>query len=152
MSDNRLVAKIETYLDTVSLDQCIDAFAVPGADTLIDLVHPVTGLSVINGHSLDQIRERYPSAEIVNVESFLSEKAARQDACVEWIVVTEEYANEMLCSLPPAAMGNQGFLVGEPYDHHATTGQPRFQAIRRMDGAVYRSSRPMTRAEFTALT
>jgi hypothetical protein len=144
------LAKITTYLDVVSLDDCTEAFAVPGGDSLIDLVHPVTKRSTINGQTLEEIRKRYPDAQIVSIEEFSAAKAARQDAPVEWLETTEERYNEMLEVLPPAFYGNQGFLVGEPWDHHATTGQPRYQAFRCVAGKYYVSSRAMTRAEFKA--
>ena len=142
------MSKISTYLEAVSLDDCTEAFAVPGSDTMIDLLHPVTGRSTINGQSLEEIRQRYPNAEIVNVEVFLAAKAARQDSPIEWSETTEERYDDMLNCLPPAFYGNGGFLVGEPWDHHATSGQPRYQAFRCTGGKYYVASRPMTRAEF----
>ena len=46
------------------------AFAVPGEDSIIDCINPNTGNSCINGETLEQIRLRYPKAEIVSMEAF----------------------------------------------------------------------------------
>jgi hypothetical protein len=55
---------------------------------------------------------------------------------------------DMLNVLPPAIMLTNGFLVGEPYDHEADTGKPRFDGFKQMGGKFYAASRPMTREEF----
>jgi len=63
---------------------------------------------------------------------------------ITWTETTEDRYNDMLEVLPPAAMIGSAFLVGEPSDHCAATGQPRFEAFRQR-GAVYLvASRPMT--------
>jgi len=56
----------------------------------------------------------------------------------------------MLEVLPPALWLRGGFLVGEPFDHDAGNGQPRYGAYRRIDGGYMVASRPMTTAEFRA--
>jgi hypothetical protein len=130
-----------------------EAFAVPGEDSLIDCILPATGRSWINDETLEQIRERYPKAEVVNIEEFCKAKAEKQDSPVEWSEVTHEKYTEMLEVLPPADYNRHfsAFLVGEPWDHHATTGQPRYQAFETRGGKCYASNRPMTRKEFRAL-
>lgn len=72
-------------------------------------------------------------------------------APVTWTECTEEVYSDMLDVLPPAAMKGGSFLVGEPWDHHAMTGQPRFAAYIKRQGKFFTASRPMTRAEFLAL-
>jgi hypothetical protein len=59
---------------------------------------------------------------------------------------------EMLEVLPPLAWNHAGFLVGEACDHHARTGEPRYQAFTKL-GDVYRaSSRPLTVREWLKVT
>jgi hypothetical protein len=54
----------------------------------------------------------------------------------------------MLNILPPIAWNGWAFMVGEPDDHCAATGRPRFRGYR-MRGNVYEvASRPLTVAEF----
>lgn len=130
---------------------CTTAFAVPGSSSIIDCIHPVTGRSWINGESLEQIRLRYPGAEIVNIADFCAAKAQRQDSPIQWSEVTADDYEEMLCVLPPAAMMGGGFLVGEPCDHHATSGQPRYRAYIKRAGQYLVASRPMTVKEFKSV-
>lgn len=126
------------------------AFAIPGQDSIIDVVRS-DGTSWHYHETLEQVRLRYPGAELVNCEDFFAEKAARQDTPITWTETTKEQYWEMLEVLPPAAMGNGGFLVGEPWDHHAKTGQPRFAGYRETRaGKYYTANRPMTRKEFAA--
>lgn len=127
------------------------AFAVPGENSLIDCINPDTGLSWIERENLEQIRKRYPLAEVVNIDDWCKAKAARQDTPIAWSEVTEERYFEMLEVLPPAIMTPLGFLVGEPWDHHAVTGQPRYAAFTAKFGKYYEASRPMTIKEFKSL-
>lgn len=130
---------------------CKQAFAIPGEDSIVDVIRPETGRSWIYGEDLAAIRLRYPGAEIVNCAEFFAAKAGRQDVPVTWSETTQVKYWEMLEVLPPAAMGHGGFLVGEPWDHHATTGQPRFAAYAEKGGKYWKASRPITRKEFAAL-
>ena len=133
----------------LSVMDCTRGFAVPG-ETLIDTIHPGTGLSWCFGETLDQIRRRYPGAVEVDIAEFCADKGRRQDTKITWAECTEEKYMEMLEVLPPAAMGNGGFLVGEPMDHHAGNGQPRFSGFIQRGGKCFAASRPMTRKEFAA--
>jgi hypothetical protein len=102
------------------------------------MVNPETGLSHIQNENLEQIRLRYPEAQLVNFEQHVASIAAQQDAePLFWKDVTEERYYEMLNVLPPAAMHAGAFLVGEPYDHHAGTGRPRFACFRRNHSGQY---------------
>ncbi len=127
----------------MNLRDATEAFAVPGEDSLIDLRHPETGLSSVYGETLEQIRARYPHAVVVNIDAFLAAKAERQHTPVVWTPCTEEV-------VPPAWMERGGFLVGEPWDHDAGNGQPRYAAFRQVGQTYYESDRPMTKAEFLA--
>lgn len=143
--------KIEMLVNSKGIPTPTQAFAVPGQDTLIDCVNPLTGRSAVYGNTLEEIRERYPSAEIVNIAEWCAAKGARQDSTVTWTETTEEQYWEMLEVLPPACMRGGGFLVGEPCDHHAVSGKPRFQAFIKHGGKHYAASRPMTRDEYLEL-
>lgn len=138
-------------LGALQFSDCKQAFAVPGDSNIIDVVNPVTGKSWVFGETLEEIRLRYPGAEIVNLEEFWKAKAEQQDAPVEWIEETGDQHWEMLEVLPPACMLGGGFLVGEPWDHHAGNGQPRYQAHIQRGGKYLVSNRPMTVKEFKAL-
>lgn len=125
------------------------AFAVPGEDSIIDCINPETGKSWIKGETLEQIRLRYdPLAEIVNIDEFCAQKGMRQDSAIKWVEISEDHYWAMLEVLPPAAQKAGGFLVGEPTDHHAVTGAPRFSAFIKRGGKHFESSRPLTRKEF----
>jgi hypothetical protein len=128
-----------------------DCFAVPGDDTLVDMIHPLTGRSVCYGKTLDDVRHEYPNAEVMTYDAWSLAKAERQNVPVLWEDTTEQHYNYMFEVLPPAVYGSRGFLVGEPWDHEARTGSPRFQAFRIIGRHYVVSSRPMTIAEFRAL-
>src|SRR5262245_46699769 len=120
-------------------------FVEPGnTRSIIDIVHPATGRSAVYDQTLDEIRERYPTAEVLDVVTWQARKAAMQDTPLSWLHSTGEQFRNMLEVLPPAYQAGGGFLVGEPDDHHAITGQPRFRGYIMRGGAFYVSSRPMT--------
>jgi len=123
------------------------AFIEPGANHIIDTVNPETGLSWYFAESLEKIRERYPTAEIVNFDAWIDAQAAKQDAPISWNETTEEKYWYMLEVLPPAYQHGNYFLVGEPYDHHAKTGMPRYDAFGKVGDKYVASSRPVTVAE-----
>jgi len=110
------------------------------------------GLTTIYRETFEQIKERHPDAIEVDYDQWWEEKTARQDTPVEWVETTEENYWEALGCLPPAIMRSGAFCVGEPYDHHARTGEPRFQAYRRSGYFYNVSSRPMTIKEFNNLS
>lgn len=136
----------------MNLNDITHAFALPGAEGTIDLIHPSTGRGLYSDETLEQVRLRYPGAEILLLADFLAAKAARQDAPVEWEQIDEEKYEYYMNVLPPVDYDRHGFLVGEPTDHHARTGRPRFQACVIRGGRFYTSNRPLTRAEFKTLT
>lgn len=152
----KLEQKVETLIRSRAIDDPSSpltwskCFAVPGADHIIDLVHPITGRSQIYGKTLAQVQEQYPDAVTVDFDAHCAEHAARQDAGGEWIETTEARFHEMLEALPPAATvpGYAAFMVGEASDHHARTGQPRFAAFKCEGGKYWNFTRPMTFREF----
>ncbi len=155
--------------ETTTIMDATEAFAVPGEDSLIDCLRP-DGRTFIYGSTLEEIRERYPTAERINIADWSKAKADRQDTPVIWSEVTRDRYWEMLEVLPPAAYLpvaetgyfptiTAGFLVGEPWDHHATTGAPRYAAfikrgtngVKFTDAKYYESDRPLTRKEFNLI-
>jgi len=134
----------------VNFNDCERCFAVPGK-TMIDVINPQTGLSYYYGKDLQKVREEHPDAVEMTVDEYCASKAKAQDTPLEWVETNEEKYMEMLEVLPPAGWQLGIFLVGEPWDHHALTGAPRF-ACYRQDGKQFRASnRPITRKEFDAL-
>jgi hypothetical protein len=139
--------------DCMTATEC---FAIPG-HTMIDTIDSETGLTHIYRKTLEQVRAEqhtwadYSKAERMTIEAFCQSKAAAQDTPITWHPTTEEIYSRMLECLPPALWTGNGFLVGEPYDHHAITGQPRFQAFLKRGNDYLKSNRPITKAEFRAL-
>jgi len=149
------VEKITQFLEAESCPYPTECYALPESDSIIDTIHPETGLTVYCKETLEQIQARYPGAVRMTIEAFCDQKAARQHRPISWSEVTEERYYEMLECLPPAYYSAEGFLVGEPYDHDASNGQPRYQAFVQWNHGTdvpektYRqSSRPMTIKEF----
>ena len=147
--------KIVAYVDGQAIPEPSECFAIRG-QTIIDVINPATGLTVIYGKTLEECQqgEGHEHVERMTIDEFCQDKAAAQDAPVVWEPTTEERYDEMLGVLPPALYTEVGFLVGEPWDHHALTGQPRYQAFAALRGvkAYYVASRPMTKKEFLKVT
>ena len=144
MRTETMTQKVEKVL----IADCERCLASKARETMIDVLHPVTGLTVCYGKTLKDCRKEYPDAEEMSVDEFCSWKAQRQRTPIAWTPTTEERFTEMLEVLPPAAGCRGGFLVGEPYDHDAGNGQPRFQAYRQRGDTFETANRPLTRAEF----
>lgn len=128
-------------------------FAVLGTDTIIDLANPETGRTRIYGKTIAEIRAEcpeYADAVVTTLEGFMKDKAERQHTPIKWTETTQARFDEMLECLPPALMIGGGFLVGEPQDHDASDGRPRYDAFRQDGAKFYQSSRPLTRQEFKA--
>lgn len=123
-------------------------FAERDSSSIIDLCHPLTKRSQCYGETLEAIRTRYPSAEIMPFTEWADAKAASQDSPITWEPTTAEHFEDMMNIIPPAAWHGADFLIGEPCDHHAKTGAPRFQAMRKAGEHYLASSRPITVAEF----
>lgn len=134
------------------LSRYTDAYAIPGESSLIDVIDNETGLTSVYGETFEQVRTRYPNAERITVASWSAARAAAQDTPILWRRTNRAKYHEMLNILPPALWIGGAFLVGEPMDHHALSGQPRFSAYWQRgsseDFAVYLvASRPLTCAE-----
>lgn len=144
--------KIAMWVDGQPIPEPSECFAIRGK-SMVDVIHPLTGRTAIYGKTLEDVRAEkgYEQAERMTIEEFCRDKAARQDSPVEWIETTEEKYHEMLNVLPPARYASTGFLVGEPWDHHALTGRPRYAAFLRKGERYFESNRPMTTTEFDQL-
>jgi hypothetical protein len=141
-----------TGQNRITITDFTRCFASRARQTIIDIVHPVTGLTVCYGKTLDDTRQEYTDAEEMSIGEFCSWKSEQQRTPITWSPTTEARFNEMLGCLPPAAAtpDYNAFLVGEPYDHDAGNGRPRFEAYRLRNDVYETASRPLTRAEFHA--
>lgn len=142
--------ELERHAAQMFRDLSPQCFAVPGEGNIIDTINAETGRSQINGENLEEIRRRYPRAEVMALNDWTTQRAALQNTPVTWNETTEEVYHEMLEVLPPAAWHNGAFLVGEASDHSYSTGRPRFECFRQRAGQFHGSSRPMTHKEFVA--
>lgn len=127
------------------------AYTQPNAKNLIDTIDEETGLTTICKETLEQVRERYPDAQVVDVDQWCEEKQHAQLAPITWQETTKESYWEMLECLPPERMSGGAFLVGEPMDHLASTGEATFEMFRKQGSKFYVASRPVTIAEFNQL-
>ncbi len=127
------------------------AYTRPNTKHLIDTIDDATGLTRICGETLEQVRERFPDAILVDVDQWCEEKQREQLAPITWQETDEETYWEMLECLPPARMAGGAFLVGEPMDHLAATGESTFEMYRKQGSKFYVASRPVTIAEFNQL-
>jgi hypothetical protein len=133
---------------TVNPAKWTHGIAAPGHRYLIDVIKPETGLTLIEGETLEQVRLRHPNAVLVNLAEWRAARGAEQDTPVEWIPTTEEKYWDALGALPPAAQAGAAFLLGEPQDTHIRTGAERFDAYYSRGNTYLVSSRPITRTEF----
>jgi hypothetical protein len=130
--------------------QYTHVFAVPGEQSIIDSADPDTGIGGYSGETLDQIRQRYPGAVLMDWADWTAAASARQQTPIVWEPTTHAQYMRMLEVLPPIDWSGGAFLVGEPSDHDFATGRPRYQAFREQGGQCFASSRPLTRAELRA--
>lgn len=66
-----------------------------------------------------------------------------------WILTTQNMYDEMLGAVPPAAMGNGCFLVGEA-NHHNNEGRAVYACFKHITGGGF-EARYMTHGEFNQL-
>lgn len=146
----RTTEKIVAYVEGQPIPEPTECYAVRGEGHIIDVIHPITGLTVCFGRTLENVREEkgYEHAERMTIEDWCKSKAERQDTPVTWSQVTEDKYYEMFECLPPIMIPGKGFMVSEPWDHHALTGRPRYAAYRKRGDVYETASRPMTVKEF----
>jgi formylglycine-generating enzyme required for sulfatase activity len=127
------------------------AYAVPGARNLIDIINEETGLTSISKETLEEVQLRYPGAHLVDVDEWCEAKQQEQMSPLEWQETHKETYWEMLECRPPARMAGGAFLVGEPIDHLAHTGESRYEMFRKVGNKYLVSNRPVTVAEFNSV-
>jgi len=127
-------------------------FAAPGQRNIIDECHPHTWRGIYSGDTLEEIQERYPSAYIVEIDDWSQKKEQEQRTHIEFVDVTEEVYWQMLECLPPRKMRNGCFLVGEPMDHMASSGEATYSMYVKKGNTFQESSRAVTIAEFDEIT
>lgn len=101
---------------------------VQGPTSIIDEVNPITGRSAVCGETLEQIRKRYPKAEIVTWEPWLSNKEKAH--CTEPQPIDKDRFMEMLEVLPPQRWQHgkncESFELMEHYSGRVTSIYARF--------------------------
>lgn len=120
---------------------------------LVDAVKD--GKTVYGLLPVEKVLAENPDYRLVSYDEFVAAASAEQDQPVSWSPVSEDDYYEKMDCLPPAVARSYGFLLGEPQDHHAATGKPRFAAFLKLGigetTRFLRSSRPLQVAEFLAL-
>jgi hypothetical protein len=129
------------------ISQATHCMAIPGQH-IIDMICPETGKSYCFGNTPEEIAARAPGAVLMTWTDWQQQEILRQQTPITWIETTEADYWDMLEVLPPAYQGRGGFLVGEPFDHCAATGRPRFSGYRQLGDRYFVASRAMTISEF----
>ena len=96
---------LSTDTSKVKLSDITEYFWTPGESNAIDCVHPVTGLSLVNGETLEQIRERYPEAIITGLDAIL--EAESKEFKRGPVEIDAEHWDYMLNVLPPVQWTNE---------------------------------------------
>ena len=139
--------------DKFQIDEGTRCFVCLAQATVIDFIHPETEKTLYFSKSRDDLLETYPDVSEMSLGEFMTWKAAQQRTPIAWNeeIPRDRFISALEC-LPPAA-GTDGwrdFLIGEPYDHDALNGEPRYQGYRRIGKQYFQSSRPITVTEFRA--
>lgn len=72
---------------------------VQGTFLCIDVINPHTGRSSVLGETLDQIRKRYPGAELVDLAPWVAAK--ERALCTDPVEISRERFEDALDTLPP---------------------------------------------------
>ena len=128
-----------------------ECYTLPDFDCMSDTIHPITGLTTYGGKSEADVRKEHPTILRMTTDAFCQKKAELQNAPVEWIPTDKDQYDLSFECLPPAFFDSGRFLVGEPVDHCAKSGRPRYDGYCARQGAYFRTSRPMTVSDFKAL-
>lgn len=102
----------------VNTSDLIEGYAVPGSTSLIDCIHPVSGLSLWAKETFEQIKLRYPGAVRVNIEEFAAQ--ADTQAITQPVEITEETFWDMLEVLPPKNWNRGGTFESFQMIEHET--------------------------------
>jgi len=142
------IEKLVSPQNSLHVSQCEFCVAVPGQNSCVDVINPITALTWYGGKTVVQAIEENPGAEVMTLDEFTRQMAERQHTPIEWEPSTYEAFDYGLNVLPPAIWIGGAFMVGEPCDHDASNGKPRFQAFRESGDIYEKATRPMTRDEF----
>jgi hypothetical protein len=141
----------------LTMMDCTDCYAVPGAGPIIDVIDPRTDLTWCFHLTADEVYARDPAAVRMTVDDWTAQQVARQRTPWAWEPLIpsdggapERRYQEMLDVLPPAYWQGGIFAVGEAVDHDFATGRLRFDAYRQQGDRYFASSRPVTIAELKA--
>jgi len=148
MNTAKKVEKLVKAGRELSVSDCTECVAVPGQNNCIDVIHPFTGQMVYGERTVAECIADNPGAVVMPMDELTRQIAERQHTPITWEPSTYEAFDYGLNVLPPAIWIGGGFMIGEPYDHDAGNGQPRFQAFRQLGDKYEKANRPMTRAEF----
>lgn len=139
---------------TISINDNTQCFVSKTSGTMIDIINPSSGKTFYFSRTRDDLLAKgYKDVEIMTIGEWGEWKAAQQRTPISWDEeITGERFYRMLECLPPAAGTNgwKEFLIGEPCDHDALSGEPRFDGFRRVGNRYFASSRPLTVTEFRA--
>lgn len=124
-------------------------YALPGK-YIIDTIGE-DGLTSLYKKNEEQVLTQTPDAVKMTVDQYVKDKIKAQNHPLKWEETTREKYDEMLCVLPPKIMRDGAFLVGEPMDHSAKTGKPRFECYHQFGAKFFVSSRPITLKEFAEI-
>lgn len=136
---------------TITMRDCTECWAVPGHAHIIDVIHPETGLTWIFSRDAATVQAQEPGAVRMQLDDWIAAKAEQQRTPIRWVQTDERSYQYMLEVLPPIDWDGEYFLVGEPHDHEADTGRPRYAAFGRFGGRYVTASRPITRQELRAV-
>jgi hypothetical protein len=128
-----------------------ECYTLPDFDGMTDTIHPITGLTTYGGKSEADVRKEHPTILRMTVEAFCQKKAELQNAAVEWMPTDQATYYDRLEALPPEFMDGSRFLLGEPMDHCAKSGLPRFEGYCARNGRYFYTSRPVTVRDFKVL-
>jgi len=152
MNTAKKTERMEETPKKFSINDCEHCVAIPGADNVLNIIHPTTGRTVYSDKTLYDALMENPDAVVMTIDAFCKQKAERQHTPIVWEPSTYEAFDYGLNVLPPAIWLGNAFMVGEPCDCDAGSGQERFQAFRQRGEGVSstyeKASRPMTKDEF----
>lgn len=149
------LVEAEAEIERTTPTHCFASKTAYGYGCIIDVLKPGNQVTAIYGSTLEECRERHPDAELMTIQAFCEWKAEQQDTPITWEPTTRRKYLDMLGVLPPIGHFENnvagGFLVSEPADHHALTGQARYQAFKHEGSRYFFASRPLSRAEWKEL-
>ena len=100
-----------------------DCYYQPGTLTIIDTIHPTTGLGLYGKKTLADVKEEYEGAEIWDFDKAIAHKEESDKTTPQEI--SAERFDEMLCVLPPSGWvrrdGAESFKMSERWSGSITS-------------------------------